>query len=1357
MFPNRRSTFFRTAFVLVSILSVGALLLGHVPTYALQTEINPTPRGPEPLLPTPSAPAEAKVLTAAEQLLIQNLAESKDLPVETLLVNYSEEMALPVTGVVFTFGKVMDQATGISYSIALDKNGVIVDAEALKQAERDASFAIYGKLHPSLYRHVQGLQAQDAVRLSVWLKMGDLDASIPRLSPSEAADMSAEAIHQYKIEGMVRAAQIHRQAQQPFLDFLPTVGGKLISAAETAPIVFIEIPAQAIQQVANLTYVDALDLLIEGKPENDGDGEQQTGGPEMDTARTVSKANIVNVRGYDGTGVVAAVIEGDSIAFANPYLADGTCGPTASCPGIAEHATAVGGIMASTHSTDRGIAPGMGTNLLSGNGGGWDLSHHQVATTWADGLGADIFNNSYLIEADGAMHNSDRWMDYIVRNYADTEIKSAGNRGESDAYVTSPGLGYNVLTVGAFEDKNTLTWSDDAMAEFSSSVEPAGREKPEVAAVGCGEWVSGVGGVPGIISTGTASPWVYDQGCGTSYAAPVVAGGAALLMQRNAALKSWPEAVKAIFIATALHNIEGSAVKSEYDGAGGIDLAAADLVVANGWWSARSVNGTSFDASNYLVVQTITLYAGEPMRAALAYDSNPSVDYTSDPLEGDLDLYLKNSSGTIVASAAGTDSWEILAYTPTVTDTYTLVVENHAATLSTTATTFIGTAIWPGHYVLSSYASQTRDTPPGNWNQDSGDDYRFTRSSYWNAVGVRFQKTTDYDVFLFDKSVYGNPADHIRREDSALSEDGAVEVVMVDGNHAPSGNYYTTVSRFTGSGNYTTQHATWSGDIISTGTYGPYTASSGDVLRVWDMYFSAGETKYVCVSQSGGSADLGVLLFDSNPDSSASWYQGRSQAVASADKWRSGVSEYLTYTSPDSDYNGLVVFNKGGSSTYNVIVSSTPVADCENWYGGISVTSDQNIVAVGRPHIGSQVTTYNGFMSGGLTAYVPMLFKDAFGGSYDSALYVQNIDPVNSASITIRFYDSNGTQTHSMVDTLSPLASKGYWLPSITALGASWVGGVKVESNRNIVAVGRPHIGSQVMTYDGFTSGSTIAYVPMLFKDAFGGSYDSALYIQNIDASNSASIIIRFYDSSGVQTYSMADTISPLASKGYWLPSIAALGASWVGGVKVESTRNIVAVGRPHIGSEVMTYNGFVGGTLNGYVPMLFKDAYGGSYDSALYIQNVDSANSASITIRFYDAGGAQTYSMADTISPLASKGYWLPSIPGLGASWVGAVKVESNRNIVAVGRPHVGTEITTYAGFTGGALTGYVPMLFKDAFGGGYDSALYIQNLDPVNAANITINLYDSNGNLSCSITDTLPKLSNKGWWLPSLGGCLP
>jgi hypothetical protein len=294
--------------------------------------------------------------------------------------------------------------------------------------------------------------------------------------------------------------------------------------------------------------------------------------------------------------------------------------------------------------------------------------------------------------------------------------------------------------------------------------------------------------------------------------------------------------------------------------------------------------------------------------------------------------------------------------------------------------------------------------------------------------------------------------------------------------------------------------------------------------------------------------------------------------------------------------------------------------------------------------------TYDGFASGSLSSYIPMLFKDYYG--YNAAFYIQNVDESNTANITIKYYDNTGTLNCTKTDTVAPLASKGYWVPTAScdtgALTDGWAGGVVVTSDRPIVGVGRPHIGAQVTTYNGFAAGSLTSQMPMLFKGAFGGSYDSAYYLQNTDAINTANVTIKYYDNAGTLNCTKTDMIAPLASKGYWVPvttcDTGSLPTGWVGGIVVTSNRSIVGVGRPHVGAEVLTYNGFTSGSLNAFVPMMFREAFG-SYNSALYIQNLDAANSASVTIRLYDASGNLACTVNDTLSALATKGYWIPSL----------------------------------------------------------------------------------------------------------------
>jgi hypothetical protein len=508
---------------------------------------------------------------------------------------------------------------------------------------------------------------------------------------------------------------------------------------------------------------------------------------------------------------------------------------------------------------------------------------------------------------------------------------------------------------------------------------------------------------------------------------------------------------------------------------------------------------------------------------------------------------------------------------------------------------------------------------------------------------------------------------------------------------------------------------------------------------------------------TGGS--LSNLTFIGCDDDTSSGFE--SQMILDAQAGQTYYIEIAGYAGTQS--NPRPNINLGGLLQFHV-GNNIPAS----WAGSVVVTSNRNLVAVGRPHIGDQIMTYDGLASGSPSMYVPMLFNGSFDGSYNSAFYVQNVNGSNPASITIKFYDSQGTLNCTLNDTVSALASKGYWVPSVPcspALPPGWVGGVVITSTQNIVAVGRPHIGAEVTTYNGFPSGSLSMYVPMLFSGSFDGSYNSALYVQNV-AGAPATVTIKFYSATnGGLSCTLTDTINPLASKGYWVPSVPcspALPSGWYGGVVITSTQNIVAVGRPHIGAEVTTYNGFPSGSLSMYVPMLFSQSFDGTYNSALYVQNVNASSAATVSIKFYNSlTGHLDCTMNDTISPLASKGYWVPSAvcspavpptsPTLPPGWYGSVVVTSNQNIVAVGRPHIGVQIASYDGFTAGASSSYVPMLFKNMWG-SYNSAFYLQNVETGGDANVTMHFYDVDGNLMCSRTDVIPPLASLGYWVPTL-----
>jgi len=578
-------------------------------------------------------------------------------------------------------------------------------------------------------------------------------------------------------------------------------------------------------------------------------------------------------------------------------------------------------MVASQHGTYQGIAQGV--NLFSANGTSYADANMSAAMDWAATTqNVDILNNSWGgSDFSAALTEHDRHLDHLVRSAICTSTVAAGNEGASGShYVGSPGKGYNIITVGVYDDKGTLSWDDDAIHPGSSYNDPStGCEKPEVAASGTN------------ITSTLMGDGIGNAGWGTSYAAPMVAGSVAQLMDRNSNLQSWPESVKAIIMTTALHNIEGDSRLSEKDGAGGVDMRAAFRVVDEGWWAGRSI------VEGDLPLQyEVYAYSGQTIRAAVAWDSNPTSDYSSDPLEADIDLRLKNSSGTIVAnSTSASNSSEIVEYTVPTTGTYT--IEAYVWSWSGTDNTYLGVAWWPGHRVLGT-PIQSMGTPP-----IAHDYFQFSPNyGYWNVVGIRSPSAANYNIYMYDGSAFGDPDDYGWLEDSTIPS-AIVDYVVIDRNHAPYGTYNIEVRNVSGSGTYPIQW--WNpATAASDGTYFA-TVTSAFVLKAFDIALTAGTTKYFALKTVSGDADFGMALHGSTVGSSSTYYQGRSDNLVLSDVAGAGGDESMTYAPSTSDDAGLIVWSNGLTATtsFNLYVDSTAPTGSLVINGGASHTASTSV------------------------------------------------------------------------------------------------------------------------------------------------------------------------------------------------------------------------------------------------------------------------------------------------------------------------------------------------------------------------------------------------------------------------------
>jgi hypothetical protein len=212
--------------------------------------------------------------------------------------------------------------------------------------------------------------------------------------------------------------------------------------------------------------------------------------------------------------------------------------------------------------------------------------------------------------------------------------------------VRSPGIAYNVMTVGAYDS------ATNTMPDFSNWIDPdTGAYKPEIVAPGVSIDISPT----------------YTNISGTSTATPMAAGFAADLMEQFTWLRLRPQVLASYLIVNGVRiNTDGGTAGAR-DGYGRVDYNVAQSGLSY-WWDGT--NSQFFDASANIDV-TVNLGTTGNYLVALSWLVDGDYVLSNTTPNQDLDLYVYDPTGAFVASSTSVaQTHEVIKFNATRTGNY---------------------------------------------------------------------------------------------------------------------------------------------------------------------------------------------------------------------------------------------------------------------------------------------------------------------------------------------------------------------------------------------------------------------------------------------------------------------------------------------------------------------------------------------------------------------------------------------------------------------------------------------------------------------------------------------------------------
>jgi hypothetical protein len=1086
-------------------------------------------------LPTPA------FLSQEAKIALDFISTHHNLPVDELQIVNEHTRTYPLIGRTFKAFTIWTQDPGkfqdFHLLVELESDVVEPDVKAISAQEQAAYQARYGRLTPDLYERLQQASDDELLPIAVWLAPDPAARTQKEIYAELAVRFpgAAESLVEFGVPwtvGDVATAETIRQtyfamlakdalhSMQPLAEQIASLGAKA-TTLEPLPSLFVQLSKRDILALAERKDIDLIYLL-----------ENEASPAMVEAAATDRMPTSWRQGSLSGAGRRIAVLEPTNIqntGCLNVTASRAGVPPGSWTPDEIAHKTKVASVLACNHATYRGIA--YNANVIDAGYNSASFNPDFAAgVQWAvQTQNADIINVSLQTNSTQSMQWEDRVLDYWVRYGPAIIVVAAGNNAVN---VTSPAKGWNVITVGAIDDQGTATWSDDAMWGGSNYVNPTSthndREKPELVAPGATITMIGPGGNPSPHS-------------GTSYAAPQVAGLAALLMNRNAALVDRSEAVKAVLMAGAAHNVRDSRVMPSgqdlYDGAGSIDAAlslqAAELgYAANNaatcdrpcWWATDSL----YVAPGANVSRSFYATRGERVRVAIAWFSIVDPAYLLDYLSYNYDLQVLAPSGgqVIDGASAGWDaSNELVEFVAPETGIYTIRATRSASDTSPD-TNRLGIA-W------SKQASYLPDVRSGSgWEntlyvRNSDPTVRpaqiaFSRDN-GDALGYLINPTLAGGVLWQESAAfYTAPASAV--------VDGSEELLALVRNRSVASNLIRLDNGFR--------------------------SAAGD-----PAFEQAATTLYVPAFYRAlfGNTNSTLDLFNPSPQGTYVTFEFRG---------RSGYGDYTT---------GSYWVPAGGR--LRIEAETVPFSP---WVGSVRILAGQPVAATVSERNAGFERSFNAAAAGHRLQYVPAAYKNAW--NLTTGLVVQNggSNPVN---VTFTFCERLVTNPNSCPtytsNNLAPLRALALNLENVGVLPSGWSGSVKITSSDNatplVTIVNNGLKDASGALVDGYSFnasnyGGRWVYLPYAAHNADGRT--TGFTLRNVSGAH-LSGYAHYYDPDGTLRIAYPFTLASAQAMGRH-QSGNGLPNGWVGSILLEASGPILAILREDAPGRSAGYNALV-------------------------------------------------------------------------------------------------------------------------------------------------------------------------------------